>query len=716
MSAGRRGRSPWAGGAGGHHPPRSGDARIALGLALLSAIPLALLGEVLARALAIGRGQIHRLYAIDLSASAVAALAAIPLLHLVQGPFALALPALGCVLLSLMTGGFRGRSVVAAAAVTLLGLIGIAAQRDGPMLPMADAWVGRPLFERWNAYSRVRVSEHASGARELVIDRTASSIIPHVPRGSRGPPDIDPDWAGRYGDPSYALGRPVERVAIIGVGGGPDILPALAAGATDIVGFELNGRILELFFEDLQDFNAIALRPELRLIHDEARHALQYGAERYDVIRASLIDTWASTAAGGFVLSESSLYTVEAWRLFLGRLTPSGILATTRWYLPWAPAEAERLIALGAQALDDEGLAPAGDRLVVVSTPSKLEDPLVGGRIHLITTLVSRTPFGQSEVAALEAYARRVGGALLLAPHRAPAPAARGWQALLTPEARDSYVGKSRWAIDPPRDTRPFFFLQLRPADVFLPGPATEGPVSAITMNGVRVLVVTALAALIGVIVLLWWANKLAGDTDFSEAGTAWFRRVGHLYFACLGLGYMSVQLALHQRLSILLGHPTTTLALVVATMLLGTGIGSALSGYPPLRNAPRLTLAIPALAVAFLVGIAFPLIGRLSDAPTLIWTAVGAAALAGTMGVALGVALPTGMRLLAHHERAVAEAWAINGAFSVLGSALAALVGLMVGSRWLALLALPCYAVVWVVTYTVTPRMPAPSPTSTMP
>ena len=114
-------------------------------------------------------------------------------------------------------------------------------------------------------------------------------------------------------------------VAIIGLGGGPDLLPALAAGATRIDGLELNGRILELLLSGLEGWTAIDRRPEVHLVHDEARHALQHGQDRYDVIRANLIDTWAATAQGGFVLAENGIYTVQAWQLFLNRLTPSGI-------------------------------------------------------------------------------------------------------------------------------------------------------------------------------------------------------------------------------------------------------------------------------------------------------------------------------------------------------------------------------------------------------
>ena len=688
-------------------PPRAADPWVAAALALLSAIPLAFLGEVLARALAFGRGDIHRLYGLDLAASAAAALSAIPLLHLVQGPLALGIPALGCILLAMGTGPFRYRLVVVLGGVALLGLLTLAVARPGPIFPLADAWVGRPLLERWNAHSRVRVSESSPGARELVIDRSALSSIPRVPVDSGGLPKIDPSWAWRYQDPSYVLGRPINRVAIIGVGGGPDILPALAAGASQVVGFELNGRIVELLSTTLLAFNAIALRPELELVHDEARHALKHRTDQYDVIRASLIDTWASTAAGGFVLSENSLYTVEAWRLFLNRLTPSGVLATTRWYLPGAPAEAERLIALGAQALGEEGLTPAADRIVALSTPAKIDDPLSGGPVYIITTMVGRKPFAPEEVAALEVYARRAGGMLLLAPHRSPAHPARGWPALLAPDTRARHIQESRWAIDPPRDTKPFFFLQLRPLDVLSLRAEAYGPVSAITMNGVQVLVVTVALALVGAMVLLWQTTRLPVDTGRGRGGSLLISGAGRLYFALLGLGYMAVQLALHQRLSILLGHPTATLALVIAMMLLGTGIGSAVSGYSPFRSAPSLTLAVPPLAVAMLV-IAFPMVGRFSEAPTLLWTAVGAALLSGTMGVALGVALPTGMRLFTQGEQELAEAWAINGAFSVLGSTLAALAGLMLGSRWLAGLAIPCYALVWMVACAATAKRDA--------
>jgi hypothetical protein len=151
------------------------------------------------------------------------------------------------------------------------------------------------------------------------------------------------------------------------------------------------------------------------------------------------------------------------------------------------------------------------------------------------------------------------------------------------------------------------------------------------------------------------------------------------------------VQIALHQRLAIVLGHPTPTLALVVAAMLLGTGLGSRAAAGGAARGAATLRLLYPPVAIGVLVTL-FPYLGRLSADVSLGWTAAGAGALSLAMGAALGVALPIGVRRMAGTERRVAEAWAVNGAFSVAGATFGALAALLVGSQSLVALALPCY------------------------
>ena len=665
--------------------PGNESISVAVGGAMVSAVPLFLLGKALAIAMALGRARIHRLYAIDLVTSAAAALLAIPLLALVQGPLVLAVPALIAIALDAVLSPPQRRTLPAACAFVLATALAFGATQEGPVLPLRDPWVGDYVLERWNAHSRVRVSDWAPDQRMLVIDKTAASLIPHVPSGQTQSPRTAASWT--YEDPSYLLGRSPKQVAIIGVGGGADILPALAAGATRIDGFELNGRIVELLQDGLDGYVTVAHRPEVHLIHDEARHALQHRREQYDVIRANLIDTWAATAAGGFVLAENGIYTVEAWRLFLTRLTSRGILVTTRWYLPAAPAEAQRLVALAAEALEAEG-RPANQHLVAVAIPSQAEDPLAGGRVETITTLASQQAFSDQEVRVLKDFARRRGGKLLVWPGQPPDSS---WTTILTPSSRQAYVSASAWAIDPPTDERPFFFLQLRPRDVLRFRAADFGFVSAITVNGVRILLVAVLLAVAVAVVLT--AVAIRGRHGHGVRLPA----SGRVYFALLGAGYMAVQLALLQRLSLIIGHPTTTLALVIATMLLGTGLGSALAGVRRLRAVPGWILAVPTVVLGTLI-IGFGHVGELSRLSSLTASAVACGAVAGLTGLALGVAFPTGIRLFARSDVAVTEAWALNGAFSVLGSVAGALGGLLLGSRGLVAAAVPCYLMAWLI------------------
>jgi hypothetical protein len=667
--------------------PRNESISVAVGAAMVSAVPLFLLGKALAMAMAVGRVRIHGLYAIDLVTSAAAALLAIPLLAQVQGPLVLAVPALVAIVLDAALTAPSRRIPPAACAFVLALALGFAATQDGPLLPLRDPWRGDYVLERWNAYSRVRVSDWEPGRRVLVIDKTAASHIPHVPDTHNQSPST---WvSSAYRDPSYLLGRSPERAAIIGVGGGPDILPALAAGVARIDGFELNGRIVELLRDGMDGYTTLAHRPEVHLILDEARHALQHRPEQYDVIRANLIDTWAATAAGGFVLAENGIYTVEAWRLFLTRLTPQGVLVTTRWYLPAAPAEAQRLVALAAEALEAEAL-PATRHLVAIALPTTEEAGLAGGRVQTITTIASRQAFSNQEVSVLRDFAESRGGKLLIWPGQ-PRGSATSWAPLLTASSRRAYVSASTWAIDPPTDERPFFFLQLRPRDVLRFRAGDFEFVSAITVNGVRILIVALLLAVAAAVALTTVAIRGRHGRGVRLPPH------GRVYFALLGLGYMAVQLALLQRLSLILGHPVTTLALVVATMLVGTGLGSALAGVRRLRAVPGWVLAAPPLVLGTLI-IGFGQVGELSRLSSLTAAGVACGGVAGLTGLALGVAFPTGIRLFACSDVAVTEAWALNGAFSVLGSVAGALGGLLLGSRGLVAAAAPCYVLAWLI------------------
>ena len=307
-------------------------------------------GSFLAMAFARNKEWIGTLYAWDLVAAAVACLSAIALLRLLQGPVVLLAPALIAAVGALILARGRREQIAGVALVALsVAMIAVSAAGGHTLFRITPEGLRKPILERWNEHSRIIAFKDDSATRELIIDRAAATYMRSMPLKPDGSlPEPDPAWRKGAQFPVYAVERQLDNVAIIGVGGGQDLLPPVWHGAKRIDGYELNKTFIDLIQTDFKDFNSLGARPEVHLIHSEARVGIAHSGRQYDVIQASMIDTWAATASGGFVLSENGLYTREGWQVFLSHLTDNGILTMTRWHIADAPAETHRLLALAA--------------------------------------------------------------------------------------------------------------------------------------------------------------------------------------------------------------------------------------------------------------------------------------------------------------------------------------------------------------------------------
>jgi hypothetical protein len=677
------------------HPPVDYGAP-GLGTVLLLALAflpgLTAAGAFLAAAFARDPGWIGRLYAADLVAAAVACAGAIVLLRVVQGPAALLLTVLLAALAALALGPARGWLRSGALTLTALAALGIAANvaSDGRLLRLRAS--PEPTWERWNEHSRVRL--YGTTDRPglvLTIDTTASMSMPRTPRRAEGGPlPLDPGWAAGSNYLGYRLGRPLARTAVIGVGGGRDVLAALAHGARHVDGYELNGIVVDLLRRDRADFTGLASWPEVSLIHDEARVGITHAGTTYDLIQASLIDTFGAVAQGGLVLSENGLYTVEGWRTFLAALREHGVLTMTRFYVPEAPAEMQRLVSLAIEALRQEGIADPRGHIALVSNASDAEARKL--RAVWGTIVVAKTPFSADELARIARISEAEGWELLITPSATPADPVVAQ--LLDPARRDAAIASSPYDLSPPTDVRPFFFLQMRLRDVLDPAGASFGYLYEVTFRAVRVIILLGgLALLFAALVLL-----LASISLPSAAATSGQRRRYRWmsgYFLGIGFGYILVQLGLHQRLTLILGHPTLALAVVLASMLLGTGMGSLASHR--LFAGRRLPVAwfVILVTLAGLV-LGLPALARLEQVDSSLARALAAGAVTGTVGFVLGFGFPLGVRLVAPAgEWAVQKMWAVNGAASIAGSALAVMLGLGLGSHAVLAAGFLCYVLV---------------------
>jgi hypothetical protein len=149
-------------------------------------------------------------------------------------------------------------------------------------------------------------------------------------------------------------------------------------------------------------------------------------------------------------------------------------------------------------------------------------------------------------------------------------------------------------------------------------------------------------------------------------------------YFACLGYGFMMLEIPLLQRFILLLGHPAYALVVVLFALLMFSGLGSLLSGRFAAR--PRYALGIVLggiMALGLSYAIVLPhLTSALLPSPLGIRIAATIALLA-PVGMLLGMPYPLGIIILREFGGGLVPwAWALNGALGVVASVLAIFLG----------------------------------------
>jgi spermidine synthase len=453
--------------------------------------------------------------------------------------------------------------------------------------------------------------------------------------------------------------------AVIGVGGGRDILAAIWGRSTSVVGIDVNKVMLDVIANSHRAFAGIANRPEVTLVHDDGRAHLARTDRRFDVIQMSLVDTWAATGAGAFTLSENGLYTREAWRTFLSRLKPGGIFSVSRWFDSKNVSETSRLLALGVAALlDSETANPSAHLILAVSN-------------RVATLMVSVTPFTDEDRAAIAQAAADKDFVVLVSPWTASAGGIRlariarsQTEAELTLATADSTYDYS-----PPTDRRPYYFNMLKPRAFTNLLDLPRGGALWGNLRATFTLMTLLAVALVLVALIIVWPLIKAGRPPMPAPDFV----TTMAYFATIGFAYMLIQIALLQRFAVYLGHPTYTLAVILFSMLLFTGLGSVVSERLPVGS--RRIIVVPLLIglVVLLVSVAMPLV----IARTATWSLAARSGLVmlftGPLSMLLGLCFPIGVRLVGGSSAVVPWAWGVNGACGVLAS-----IGAVAVSLWL--------------------------------
>jgi hypothetical protein len=681
---------------------------------LAAAVPFFLTGLLFSVLFARSTSRISQLYGADLAGGASACLAVVPMLNLAGAPNALLLASAAMALAAaLWADKSRLRAIAYAVAAGFVLLA--AANYSGKLVDVIYAkgayrdpkWVE---YARWNAISRIEVNTQLGG-RYVVIDADATTAIMNVDP-ARWDQDAAPtpthtglpakpgfNWKKSLmaAAPSVAnVLRPRGAFAIIGPGGGVDVMRAVANGSPSVTGIEINpiivNQVMRGYYADYS-FHLYDL-PQVHIHVQDGRSYIRSSREQYDVVQMTLVDTWASTAAGAFALSENNLYTVEAFREYFDHLKPDGMIAITRWEFK-QPREALRVVSQAIAALHRIGVANPRAHFVIIADGNLDED----GRPVLV--LARKSPFTAAEYALVAAHvsanpnlvwlnppedlpqtdrldAQDQGSAPPIQSQPAAAqplpPAAEAFRKLIASNDPQSFARDYKYNVSPVSDSAPFFFFTLKTRYVVENILAGTGHGMDWRINlGVVVLgmllILSALAVLAFLVLPL--ALHRRGGNDGRRAGI-----VPLLYFIAVGFGYILVEISLIQRFVLFLGHPTYALTVVVFLLLLSSGAGSVAARRRITSGNKVLPLLGLIVALIAFLGIVLPwLLSAAVGLPFALKLLASAVVLA-PLGFLMGMPFPTGLRLV----RTVEWAWALNAAASVLGSVMAMVIAIHFG------------------------------------
>lgn len=618
---------------------------------VLAALPFTTVGAATAAALARFPASSGRVYAADLAGAALGTLLSVPLLGLVGGINAL-LAAAAFMGWGGWGMGVRGWGLGAALALTALAVanpltsvldVDPRAIDSGKTMAEQLRMDGRLVFSRWDAFARTDVvaPELRDDLMYVFLDGGAGAAMYRFDGDLTAPSALRSDL-GFF--PFHD--RPAGEVLAIGPGGGKDVLMALLGGAVRVTAVEVNPGAVEAV-RRFSDFNGgLYDRPEVEVAVDEGRAYLKRSPRQYDTIYLSLAMTQAAERSG-YALVENYLYTVEAFRDYLRHLKPGGQVV----FKVHDQRELERVLRTAIRALEERGV-PA-DRvswyLEALSEAEMLGQH--GGEIMYPLLVVRREPY------TLEGAQQHLSAALAsgFVPLYLPGVGGIGPLSELGAQAGDADAADSPEALSPTTDDRPFFYL-------YSPGPP---PIS---------LALLALSALLAA--ATWWRQRR------TVPGSIVALRLSLAYFACLGVAFMLVEVALIQKLTLFLGHPTLAVTTVLFALLVFGAAGSWLSGRlaRPSHLSPVSAALAGALALAYaqLIPSATVLFFASPPLPRVL-AAVG---LVAPLGMVMGAPLPSGLRKLAELSTTplAGLAWASNGFASVFGSASAIVIATSYG------------------------------------
>ncbi|HPP86866.1 MAG TPA: hypothetical protein PLM75_03275 [bacterium] len=549
-------------------------------------------------------------------------------------------------------------------------------------------------FSKWNAFSRVGVYglrfidwglspkykiEKLTYLKTLDIDACAGMIM--VGHSD----DTEELEFLKHSITALAyLIKPEGPMAVIGAGAGKDVLAAKLCGVNEIYAVDINPIIYEVVNNYYGKFtNYLYSQPGIKFEIEDGRSFVRRLKNKFKIIQVSMVDTWAAINSGAMALAENTLYTVEAFIDYFNSATDDGIVTFTRFYYRNKPRESLRTLSIALEAFNKLNIKEPYRNIIIIAN-------ILGENYNTITFLFKKTPFTIDEITRAKQIADENGFVIEYIPSGQKIEP-NHFTNLIFSQNRKQIYKNYEFDISPTTDDRPFFFHLLKPTD-FLKAINFTGR-HQYNYIAVFVLVVSFIIIFFMTVIFVITPLIIKIHQNYND-----FNILNILaYFACLGAGFMVIETSLIQRYILLLGHPIYSLSVILFSMLIFSGIGSFLTSY--FKDYMLFEYVIKVFIMIIIVLVIYNLIidsffeyiiGL--DQPHKILIAVFTLM---APSLLLGMPAPLAIRILTlkKAQNIIPWCWAINGAFSVLGSLFAFILAMNLGFKITLYVAIFIYA-----------------------
>lgn len=555
-------------------------------------------------------------------------------------------------------------------------------------------------YEEWNSISRITVMNEVLNAKpyawgpspKFPTDITVSGKYLTID-GDAGTPitKFDGDFTKHsyleFDVTNVAYTMPgIKKSAVIGVGGGRDLLSAKYFGVEEVTALDVNPVQINLLRDHpvYREYANLYKLSGVTILNEEARSWFRQNTEKLDLIQMSLIDTWAATGSGAFALSENGLYTVEAWTIFMNDLSDNGVFTVSRWSGN-AMDDTGRTLSVAMATLFNQGVENVRDHIAIINS----------GKIA--TTIIAKSPFTSDQLFALRRTSADKEYKIILMPDQ-DAPEGILSELIVAENIDELHEISDRQFFDvsPSTDMRPFFFNQARitkPLDIFkmVMSPAHTG--AEVSMGQAKAtfnlyIIILFSAVMVAFVII---APLLKTVEDKSST----FIKAGTLYFFLIGAGFMFMEISLLQAFGVFLGHPIYGLSVVLFSLIIAAGVGSLISEKLPLNTLTRqITWCFLTCAYALVLSVILKDVFHDFAEVDIITRVLISIAIIAPSGMLMGFGFPTGLSLTEKFDsRATAWFWGINGAAGVLGSSIAIALNISMGIDKTLIIAGICYA-----------------------